>query len=430
MSKRQYSVIADDLTGAGDTGVQFSKAGLQARILHTTWEAGDIADADILVAQTESRALPPDAAYAAVRAYTEKLVKAGVSPIYKKVDSTLRGQIGNELDAVMDVSGQKLALVCPAFPANNRILVGGYLLVDGELVSRSPIGVDPVSPVTESHIPTLLASQSRRPVHSVTGSDICKGVGHVASLFTKFAASEGGIIVADAVREGDLALLEQAMHEACPSALYVGSAGLASPLAARMGKSVASSGPVLAVVGSVNPVSRGQLKLLQQAGMGMFLVTAEELLADDAAWSVALSARAAELAAYLGEGKDMAVATPGNREEVESIIARGASLGLGNRTLTERIAARTTEVAYKAVQSLGLHTSISGLILTGGDIAQAMLEHLGARGINLITEVSPGIPAGSLNGPGVEGLKVVTKAGGFGAPDALVRAAKLLREMN
>lgn len=428
MSRQQFSVIADDLTGAGDTGVQFSKAGLQTRILHSSWEPGDITDADILVAQTESRALLPDAAYAAVRAHTEKLVKAGVSPIYKKVDSTLRGRIGNELDAVMDVSGQKIALVCPAFPANNRILVGGYLLVDGELVSRTAIGVDPVSPVTESHIPTLLAAQSQRPIHSVTGSDIAKGAGHVASLFAKLAASEGGIIVADAVKEGDLSLLEEAMHDACPSALYVGSAGLAAPLAARMGKAMAGGRPVLAVVGSVNPVSRGQLKLLQQAGMGMFLITAEELLADDASWSASLPARSAELATHLKEGKDMAVATPGNREEVDSIIARGASLDLSNLVLTERIAVRATEVAYKAIQTLGL-SAVSGLILTGGDMAQAMLDHLGARGINLIAEVSPGIPAGSLSGPGVEGIKVVTKAGGFGAPDALVRAAKLLREM-
>ena len=131
----------------------------------------------------------------------------------------------------------------------------------------------------------------------------------------------------------------------------------------------------------------------------------------------------------LKEGRDMAVATPGNREEVESVITRGASMGIATRTLTERIAARTTQVAHEAMLILGLDQSVSGLILTGGDIAQAMLDHLGARGINLISEVSPGIPAGTLSGPGIEGIKVVTKAGGFGAPDALVRAAKLLREM-
>ena len=423
----RYAVIADDLTGAGDTGVQFTKAGLTTRILMENWQEGALEGATVVVAQTDSRAMSPEDACAIVSATAKRLAAAGIKPLYKKVDSTLRGQIGSEIDAMMDVWNIPLALLCPAFPANGRTLVGGYLLVGGELVSRTPIGVDPVSPVRESHIPTLLAAQSKRKVHSVSSRDLDQGKEHLKKLFGSFRQA-GGIVVADATNDADLALLEEALHEAEPEALYIGSAGLAVPLASRMAKAVASRKPVLAVVGSVNPVTRGQLKLLQQEGAGLFLITAAELLADEAQWKSILEKRAAELAKRLKDGLDTAVATPGNREEVESLLAEGKARGIESRTLTSRIAERTTGVAHTALGMLGAAQAVEGLILTGGDIAQAMLDHFGATGINLLAEVSPGIPMGTLEGAEAQGVKIITKAGGFGAPDALVKAARLLRE--
>ena len=423
----RYAVIADDLTGAGDTGVQFSKAGLSTRILLENWQDSALEGALVVVAQTDSRAMRPEDAYRTVSDTAKRLAAAGVKPLYKKVDSTLRGQIGHEIDAMMDVWNIPLALLCPAFPANGRTLVGGYLLVNGELVSRTPIGVDPVSPVRQSHIPTLLDGQSKRKVHSISSRDLDMGKEHLKELFDSFR-KEGGIVVADATSNDDLALLEEALHEAEPDALYIGSAGLALPLASRMAKAVASGKPVLAVVGSVNPVTRGQLKLLQQEGTGLFLITARELLADEEEWKGILEKRAAELAKRLKDGLDTAVATPGNREEVESLLAEGKSKGLQTRALTVRIAERTTKVAHVALTAQGAEKAVEGLILTGGDIAQAMLDHLGATGINLLSEVSPGIPLGTLEGAEAPGLKIITKAGGFGAPDALVKAARLLRE--
>jgi uncharacterized protein YgbK (DUF1537 family) len=423
----QYAVIADDLTGAGDTGVQFSKAGLPTRILLDAWETGALAGAAVLVAQTASRGMAPQDAYKTVHAAASRLAGEGVRPLYKKVDSTLRGQIGAEIDAMMDVWDIPLALLCPAFPANKRTLVGGYLLVEGELVSRTPIGVDPVTPVAESHIPSLLQGQSRRAVHAVQCRDLALGRAHLAEVFRSLTSPQGAIVVADAVSEADLALLEAAMREAEPNALYVGSAGLALPVAARVAQSAASPLPVLAVVGSVNPVSRGQLKQLQSQGYGLFLLTGDELLADEAAWAGLLPPRVAELAQRLREGRDTALITPGEREEVAAILAKGAALGLDSKALTDRVAARVTGLAAEALKAIGTD-GVSGLILTGGDMAQGLLRHFGATGITLLSEVSPGIPVGRIEGQAAGGLKIVTKAGGFGAPDALVKASVILRE--
>src|SRR5690606_42049218 len=70
--------------------------------------------------------------YQAVEQASIRLKEAGVVPIYKKIDSTMRGNVGTEVEAVMDVFGLRLAVICPAFPANRRVVAGGYLLVDGQ----------------------------------------------------------------------------------------------------------------------------------------------------------------------------------------------------------------------------------------------------------------------------------------------------------
>ncbi|MBS7626658.1 four-carbon acid sugar kinase family protein, partial [Candidatus Bathyarchaeota archaeon] len=161
----EIGVIADDLTGANDTGVQFSKQGLRTIVLTRVESLKDMPrDIDVIVIDTESRALPSSLAYDRVKIAAEKLVEAEVPIIYKKIDSTLKGNVGSELDGVMDVTGIKTAIVAPAFPANKRITVGGYQLVNQVPLSKTEAAFDPVTPVRESHVPTLIARQSRRKV--------------------------------------------------------------------------------------------------------------------------------------------------------------------------------------------------------------------------------------------------------------------------
>ena len=67
-----------------------------------------------------------------------------------------------------------------------------------------------------------------------------------------------------------------------------------------------------------------------------------------------------------------------------------------------------------------------GLVLTGGATAVRVARRLGASGIRLGGEVETGVPIGTLIGP--KPYPVVTKAGGFGEPDTLVRAVEALAQ--
>jgi len=214
-----YAVIADDLTGAGDTGVQFAKVGLVTRVLFGEWGAQDVKDSDILVLNTDSRFLKPKDAAEVVTSVTQALRNVGVVPFFKKVDSTLRGPIGAEIDALMDAQGLSYAVVCPAFPANGRSLVGGYLLVDGQPVSRGAAGKDPVTPVTMSHVPTLISQQSTKPVYSCTMDDLSpEGL----KLILSKAKAHGAIVVCDAVSNADLDLIAECAMVDLEGLLLVG----------------------------------------------------------------------------------------------------------------------------------------------------------------------------------------------------------------
>ena len=117
-------IIADDLSGAADSGVSFAEQGYQT---HVVWDIKDPPPGDVLVISTESRHMTRDNAAAIVQNAALQLSKSdGSVLIYKKIDSTLRGHPAAELAAVMAGCGISKALVAPAFPAQNRTTVAGY----------------------------------------------------------------------------------------------------------------------------------------------------------------------------------------------------------------------------------------------------------------------------------------------------------------
>ncbi|MGK0597620.1 nucleotide-binding domain containing protein, partial [Bordetella bronchiseptica] len=90
----------------------------------------------------------------------------------------------------------------------------------------------------------------------------------------------------------------------------------------------------------------------------------------------------------------------------------------------DSVARRLGELAARLVLAHGA----AGVVATGGDGASAVLAALQASGIALVDEVTGGVPLGTLTGGQAAGLPVVTKAGGFGEQDVLIRAAQAIRE--
>lgn len=256
-------LIADDLTGACDTGVQFGRAGF------TTWVsvaafarssfhqrgfsdlrfstvgfdhrsadgfARGVAQRDDLVVavNTESRHDSPDVAADKVMRAADLLAKAGMTTVYKKIDSALRGNVAAEVGALMRKFPDRLVLIAPAYPDQGRTTLAGHQLVHGVRVSESEFAHDALTPVTESHIPTILtrdASGGSCEVHAdeiyiVSLAALRQGDRLVLQIPTGIRC-----IVFDAVLPSDLTRIAQFAARALDQFILVGTAGLAQALA-------------------------------------------------------------------------------------------------------------------------------------------------------------------------------------------------------
>jgi D-threonate/D-erythronate kinase len=371
------AILADDLTGAADAGLPFAARGYATNI----WlaEGQGFVSAAIHVYDTASRSNSPEQAAAKVRSLCEILKASNCPLIFKKLDSTLLGNLAAEIEAVMEALGFELALIAPAFPAMGRTLVEGRLCLFGE----------PSDP--PRFLPALLREQGASSVGQV-GLDILKhGAEAIAESLSQLAAKGARLIVLDSDSQEDLRQIAQAAELLDSRTLLAGAGALAGEIAGTLPIASCSeraadeqsteSGCVLLVIGSANAVTERQLNHL------LHLRPVVALEADSII----------DLMALKGESYVLLRVKPGSRAEFFSGVI-SALLGHGLR----------------------------GLVLSGGDTAEAVARCLNASGIRLGGEIVPGVPWGHIIGGTAMGLPIATKSGGFGADEALVEAVDFL----
>ncbi len=388
-------------------------------------------EADVLVINTDSRWCDPHTAYMRAKAAAEVFEKAGTSMVYKKIDSALRGNIGTELDAVMDVFGAEVAFVVPAFPATGRVTIEGRQLLRNIPLDEAEVASDLLSPVTESHVPSLLARQTRRQVGHVSIDQVISGSRVLAETFSTKLRSGDQIIVVDAFNQAHLGTIASTIASLEYRAVVAGSAGLAGEfprklrIACRSDDSTVTSdlGGVLVISGSASSTTRVQLEYAEAAErLPVILIDAGSILRgldrDQAG-----TRRIVEQAwSNLSQGRDI-------------IIALGPSVGHGKHGSDDRSQShRNTEDSHRITAYLGLLAGkilsacmVAGFVLTGGDTALAVCREIGGIGVAMLDEIAPGMPSGRIVGGAHAGLMVVTKAGSFGGDDAIVEAVRYLR---
>lgn len=426
-------IIADDLTGANDAGVQFAKYGMKVQVmLGDTLGSSEEGAVEVLVRDTDSRAVPPDLAFARVQAASRLVRQAagtGVLPlIFKKVDSTLRGNLGPEIDAAMAEFGFTWAAVAPAFPANGRITAGGWHLLHQTPIAESEIARDPKAPVHDSVLAELLAKQSCHPVGHVYLSAVSTGPDAIGRSVAELLAAGKKLISFDATTETHMRSIAQAIAAVGQAPLWVGCAGLAEMIPAVMGwprqpamePCEIIAGPVLIVAGSVSKVTHRQMEFFLAQGQGELVSLHAGRLIDEPAVEIARCILAAEQA--LRRGSDVLLASAVEADAVDQARMAGKHKGIDNQKVSEVIAEALGQVVRGLV---GLKPA--GLFLTGGDTAIAVCRALEVSAIDVMSEVSTGIPLGKLSGGICPGLRVVTKAGAFGSEQAIVDSVNILK---
>src|SRR5216684_316725 len=375
------TILADDLTGACDTGCLFAGAGPVAVVVSPVLPDDD---RPVIAVDTETRMLPDAVAATALRDAAGRLhARLAAGPVFKKIDSTMRGPVAAEVAALLE-HGPPFAgaLVCPAFPAERRVVSHGRLLVDSVPVHESPIARDPGFRGATSDLAALLAGPA--PVVSLALDDVRAGSEKIAHVLEQH---RGAVVAADAETDDDLASLARAAL-AVTGTLAVGSAGLGRAVSHALGLTGPTvglpAGPArLVVVGSLHPASRAQLDALGHAGIAV--LTVDALGHGDLAPAIAALERGRPAVVA-------SIAAPAPRE------AMAGHLG--------RIAARILDRAPADL-----------VAVTGGDTAYALIQALRPRHFELLGAPAAGLALGRLTLEGGLALPLLTKAGGFGGPD-------------
>lgn len=378
----QIVIVADDLTGAADSA---------ARCHHVGWPATIFLQPPrlrlppgVIALTTDSRHMPAVVAAHRVRELVTELRTVSEVVWYKKIDSTLRGNIGSEVDAMLDVLGRRYAVVAPAFPGQGRGLNHGYLTSE-------------LAPVNATHLPTLLQQQSRRAITAIPLSDVRLGPQHLTAQLAAVQQHETQLIVVDGMTDADLHTVLVATQAALPDALLCGSAGLINILAAAYRAAAAShavktppnvqsvnSGPALLVVGSGSPVAHDQIMYLRRRGEIAIL--------------------------EVGSGQPV----PTDRDILVHLPqpAVGTTVeGPTARALVTKLTA--TAVSIVNQQRPGL------LVLTGGDTAITVLSCLGIGELRVVRELLPGMPLTWGVDQAGHVQRIIFKAGNHGDEAAL-----------
>ena len=391
-----YFIIADDLTGATDTGIQFQKRGIATTVLvePPRETPACLGERTALSINASSRELCPQEARDRTQEVLRRMVLRDQDTLFKKVDSLMRGNPVEELEAALEASGRRIALAAPSFPRMGRTVDGGVLrLPDGSAKDLLALFRDRAH-MAVCHIPLARLRE--------------EGAGLAADLVRREAPL---LCLIDAMTEEDLSLAAEIGQALDTPPVYCGSAALAEALPVRGEQpDVAcrqAAKRVLVVTGSQKKETAAQVQRLEAVcGLHKVLLDSARLLH-------------AQRLTELLRREDGAILA------FDSLFCSQTGFAgddVAARKVGKSLAAKLGEVLERTD-----HTLYDGLILVGGDTAVAVCRSLHTTQLLLLEEVQSGTPAGLLADGPLRGIPVVTKSGAFGDEDTLLHAWKYIR---
>jgi len=404
-------ILADDLSGAADCAIGFAGAGHRTVVTLQTTRTPAHEDADTIAVDTDTRRLAPEEASARVMAaYAEMSVSE--HRLYKKIDSTLRGNWAAEVAGLQALAG--MAIVAPAFPATGRTVQGGRVYVHGEPLEQTATWQLEHAGRCADIAAQLLAAglTSERLDADALRDDLQSLVARIETM----AASGVQALIVDSQSDEDLGALARATLRSNAAFFWVGSGGLAREIASvDQRKNMRNDadgaafpgGPTLVLVGSLSAVCDRQCAMLRERAGVEELVVPPDVLREGAGHRDWLSWRQ-QIAVSMQAGRDLLLRIGRDNAFDPS---EGAQLSTALAALVEPY-----------------FTKIGGLIATGGETARAMLVAARIGNLQLLAEVEAGVALARPLGATREHCPgIVTKAGAFGTDRALYAAWLTLR---
>lgn len=395
---REIVVIADDFTGANDAGVSLALSGKKVSVAFQTPFTDDT---DALVINSDSRAMKASEA-------AEKLTQYAIDVhaarwLIKKIDSTLRGNPGAEVEALLRLSGKGQAIIAPAFPAAGRTTEEGLCLVNGVPVTETEFASDPKTPVRHAQVAKVLAEQTRLKSRVVTPAELATAL-----------TSDARLVIVDAQTDAELDQIINTAFACDEKPLLVGSAGLCDALARRL----ATPRQLLAVIGSMSEIAQKQIQRVRgQHNVSTVLIDINDV------FNGTMAGYQQQIARALAAGQHCVVHTCADTQARHQIETLCQQRGLSRAALGETISAFLGALTRNALET----RRPAALYVSGGDVAMAVASALNAQGFAISGQVAQCVPFGRFLGCRWQG-PVMTKAGGFGTETTLLEVLHFIEE--
>lgn len=401
----RIGAIADDFTGATDLAGNLVRSGFRTAVVPALAElsSASMHDFDAIVVALKTRTAPVEVAVHESRTAAAALMSQGVDLVYVKYcstfDSTDSGNIGPVLDAISRDLGELVTIAVPSFPVNGRRLFFGELFVDGVLLEDSPMRGHPLTPMNDSHIPSVLARQSTADVRLIDWPTVRLGSRAVRERLDA-PVDQPTIYVIDAIDDTDLAVIAEAASDL---AVVSGSSGLGLALtgpapAPQPADPAPSSGRRIILSGSLSTATRSQIARYAQTAPSMPIDT-ERALMDAPGEFARLSDWVQE--SWIRSDRAPLIFSPAD----DSRSAHSRQVGAAIETLHGKLS--------KHFHDLGA----TDFLVAGGETSGTVSLALGITLLAVGRPISPGVSWMTGSMPSGSPVNIALKSGNFGTVD-------------
>ena len=408
---QKYIVIADDLTGSNATCSLFKKIGLRAASILKL--QGDINyDVDVISYSTASRGLDKEEAYKKVSEAIKILKNKDVLVYNKRIDSTLRGNIGTEINAMLDnLEDDRIAVVIPSYPDSGRIVVNKTMLVNGVLLENSDAGKDPKTPIKTSCVESLIQKGIKYSSTYFTLSDIEQPIEEIVKKIQE-AIKKSRVLIFDAVNNEDIIKISKAIIHSDINIITVDPGPFTLYYSKELQKKNHLEKKILMVIGSVTATTKKQIEyILQEEDIFLVKMKVEDFFKKETCLK-----EIERVISFIKKGivsYDLFLVTtsPIGDEKKADLQKLAENLNTTVEEISKIIANTLTETVVKILKET---EKFEGVYSSGGDITIALLEKLKAIGVEIREEVIPLAAYGRIIGGDFPNLKLVSKGGMVG----------------
>lgn len=421
-------IVADDMTGSNVSGSLLAKDGFKVGTISNMKELSKYKDYDALGVHTDSRGVSSKEAYDIVSKKMMYLKNLDTSFFTKRIDSTLRGNNGSELDAMMDVlDNDEVAIVVPSFPDSGKIVIGNYMLVNGIPLELTDVKNDPTSPINTSRVINVFKEQTTRDIAVISMETILEGVDAIKETIIAVKNNGAEIIIMDACTNEDIDKIAKATLRSNVNFIAVDPGTFTHYLVknTKDNQVYKNQQKLLFVIGSVSNIAISQIaRFRAEHNPYVVRINAKDLLDDNKRENE--KNRITRLILDNLEGNDMfLLATMVEKEDKIDLDLESKRQGLTKHEASTIISQNTANIGTQVAKALG--NTLGGLYTSGGDITKSFLELTGTTGIQIKGEIIPLAVYGTIMGGELNGKSIVTKGGLIGDEYTLSECAEYLQ---